>query len=72
MPRIDSASCFARHEESRAVFQRTLAIGIDLLFFFEESDPQTGQILGNFPQALTPLSRIAAAVARDDGCPIEN
>ncbi|MET0476527.1 MAG: hypothetical protein ABW222_01085, partial [Actinomycetota bacterium] len=35
--------------------------------FAEEFDPATGTLLGNYPQALTHLSHIAAAVALEQG-----
>jgi hypothetical protein len=34
--------------------------------FAEEFDPATGTLLGNFPQALTHLSHVAAAVALEE------
>jgi GH15 family glucan-1,4-alpha-glucosidase len=58
--------CLARQrrlEEARRVLRRALDTGNDLLLFSEEFDPRSGQMLGNFPQGLTHLSLIAAAVA---------
>jgi GH15 family glucan-1,4-alpha-glucosidase len=52
-----------RPEEAREAFDRALETGNDLGLFAEECDPGTGQLLGNFPQALTHLSHISAAVA---------
>lgn len=59
-------NCLARQgrwTEARALFERTLSTGNDLLLFSEEYDPGTRQMLGNFPQALTHLSLITAALA---------
>jgi GH15 family glucan-1,4-alpha-glucosidase len=60
------AECLARQgcpAEARAAFTRASATANDLGLFAEEFDPATGMLLGNFPQALTHLSHIAAAVA---------
>jgi len=52
-----------RAEEARQVFDRAASTANELGLFAEEYDPGTEQMLGNFPQALTHLSHIAAAVA---------
>ena len=60
------AECLARQgriEDAREVFDQTVSTGNELGLFSEEYDPHTDQALGNFPQALTHLSHIAAAIA---------
>jgi GH15 family glucan-1,4-alpha-glucosidase len=60
------AECLAgqgRVDEAREAFEAGLATANDLLLFSEEYDVQTRRILGNFPQGLTHLSLISAAVA---------
>ncbi len=58
--------CLARQgrlDQTHEVFERALSTGNDLGLFSEEYDPENRQMLGNFPQGLTHLSLIAAAVA---------
>jgi GH15 family glucan-1,4-alpha-glucosidase len=60
------AECLARQgrlEDARAVFDRAAGTSNDLGLFAEEYDTATGLMLGNFPQALTHLSHIAAAIS---------
>jgi len=60
------AECLARQgqlDDARTVFDRALATGNDLGLFAEEYDTRGEEMLGNFPQALTHLSHISAAVA---------
>lgn len=60
------AECLARQgrlEAAREVFDRVASTSNDLGLFAEEVDPRTGDLLGNFPQGLTHLSHIAAAIA---------
>jgi GH15 family glucan-1,4-alpha-glucosidase len=60
------AECYARQgrvQRAREVFDRAIGAASPLGLFSEEVDPQTGELLGNYPQALTHLSHIAAAEA---------
>lgn len=63
------AECLARQgriAEAQEAFERAAATGNDLGLFAEEWDPAAGAMLGNFPQGLTHLSHVAAAVALAD------
>jgi GH15 family glucan-1,4-alpha-glucosidase len=60
------AECLARQgriSEAHDVFRSALLAGNDLGLFAEEFDASTGEMLGNFPQGLSHLSLIAAAVS---------
>jgi GH15 family glucan-1,4-alpha-glucosidase len=52
-----------RVEDGRKVFDRAASTSTELGLFSEEYDTEGDQMLGNFPQALTHLSHISAAVA---------
>jgi GH15 family glucan-1,4-alpha-glucosidase len=68
------AECLAyqgRMLDAGEVFGRAVSTGNDLGLFSEEFDPASGEMLGNFPQGLTHLSHIAAAVALTSGRPPE-
>ncbi|HWD09402.1 MAG TPA: glycoside hydrolase family 15 protein [Actinomycetota bacterium] len=52
-----------RVHDALEVFARANSCATDLGLFSEEFDPKSAQLLGNFPQGLTHLSHIAAAVA---------
>ena len=62
-----------RLEEAREAFERASATANDVGLFSEEYDPEAGDMLGNFPQALTHLSHLEAALAlaeaEDGGAP---
>ncbi len=60
------AECLARQgqlEAAREAFDRAASTSNDLGLFSEEIEAGTGEMLGNFPQALSHLSHLAAAVA---------
>ena len=51
-----------RHDEAVAQFERLLAVGNDLGLFAEEYDVPSRRQVGNFPQALTHLAIVNAAL----------
>jgi GH15 family glucan-1,4-alpha-glucosidase len=60
------AECYARQgrvAQAREVFDRAMGAASPLGLFSEQIDPDSGDLLGNFPQTLTHLSHVAAAVA---------
>jgi GH15 family glucan-1,4-alpha-glucosidase len=52
-----------RLDQAHEVFDRAVATGNGLGLFSEEYDPKAQEMLGNFPQALTHLSHLEAALA---------
>jgi GH15 family glucan-1,4-alpha-glucosidase len=64
------AECLARQgrtDEARDVFKRADSTANDLGLFAEEYMTQSNEMAGNFPQGLTHLSHIGAALALDEG-----
>jgi GH15 family glucan-1,4-alpha-glucosidase len=50
-----------RRDEAEKLFERLLALGNDVGLFAEEYAPESGRMLGNFPQAFSHLSLVATA-----------
>ncbi len=64
------AQCLAgqgRAADAQDAFDRALRTASELGLFPEESDGETGEALGNFPQAFTHLSHIEAALTLQEG-----
>jgi len=53
-------------EEAHRQFDSLLNYGNDLELFSEEIEPETGEALGNFPQAFTHLGLISAALTLEE------
>jgi GH15 family glucan-1,4-alpha-glucosidase len=60
-----------RITEAEEAFGRAASTANDLGLFAEEYDPATRTLLGNFPQGLSHLSHIAAAVALTASLPTQ-
>ena len=54
-----------RRREALRTFKRATAAANDLGLFAEQYDPRAKEMLGNFPQGLTHLAHISAALALD-------
>lgn len=66
------AECLARQgrlDQARKVYDRAAKCANELGLFSEEYAPQSRQMLGNFPQGLTHLAHISAALALRGGGP---
>ena len=59
---VDNLCHLGRVQEARTRFEELLSFAGPLGLFSEEADPETGELLGNYPQAFTHIGLINCAV----------
>jgi GH15 family glucan-1,4-alpha-glucosidase len=64
---VEALAMTGEQEEARQLFERLQKLANGVRLYSEEMDPATGLMLGNFPQALTHLAHIGAALRLDHG-----
>jgi GH15 family glucan-1,4-alpha-glucosidase len=60
---VQALACIGRHDEAEALLDELLPLGGALGLYGEEVDPATGDVLGNYPQALTHAAFVQAVLA---------
>jgi len=58
---VDNFALMGRVDEARALFERLLRLTNDVGLLAEEYDPESGRLLGNFPQAFTHVAMVNSA-----------
>lgn len=64
---VQALALTGRTDEAHDLFEKLLPVGGCLGLFAEEADPTSGQLLGNYPQALTHAALLQAALALQEG-----
>jgi len=59
---VEALALANRRDEAHDVFEKVLRRANDVGLFSEEADPDSGELLGNFPQALTHIGLMNAAL----------
>jgi GH15 family glucan-1,4-alpha-glucosidase len=59
---VEALALADRRDEAEDVFEKMLRRANDVGLFSEEADPDSGELLGNFPQALTHIGLMNAAL----------
>ncbi len=59
---VDALTLSGRINEAHRIFEKLLAHANDLGLFSEQIDEETGELLGNFPQAFTHMVLISSAI----------
>ena len=63
---VEALALANRRDEAHGVFEKLLKRANDVGLFSEECDPDSGELLGNFPQALTHIGLMNAALCLSD------